>query len=90
MPRNEQEIRERAYRIWEEDGRPEGRDRDHWYRAEAESGAAADPRDGPASAASDGEFAGEAESDNALASGLQRGSTKPGGGPAAGAGSIGR
>jgi hypothetical protein len=26
-------IRERAYAIWEEEGRPEGRAWDHWYRA---------------------------------------------------------
>jgi hypothetical protein len=32
----EQAIRERAYAIWEEEGRPDGRDREHWLRAEAE------------------------------------------------------
>jgi hypothetical protein len=32
----EQAIRERAYVIWEEEGRPEGRHLDHWLRAEAE------------------------------------------------------
>lgn len=34
--RNEQHIRERAYALWEEEGRPEGRDVTHWLRAEAE------------------------------------------------------
>jgi len=29
-------IRKRAYEIWEDEGRPEGRDRIHWLRAEAE------------------------------------------------------
>ncbi|BAI76663.1 hypothetical protein AZL_e03180 (plasmid) [Azospirillum sp. B510] len=29
-------IQERAYQIWEEDGRPEGREQEHWLRAEAE------------------------------------------------------
>jgi flagellar biosynthesis regulator FlaF len=29
-------IRERAYEIWEEDGKPEGREADHWLRAEQE------------------------------------------------------
>jgi hypothetical protein len=29
-------IRQRAYEIWEEEGRPEGRARIHWVRAEAE------------------------------------------------------
>jgi Protein of unknown function (DUF2934) len=33
---NEQAVRERAYSIWEEEGRPEGRHLDHWLRAEAE------------------------------------------------------
>jgi hypothetical protein len=32
----EQATRERAYRIWEEEGRPRDRDIDHWLRAEAE------------------------------------------------------
>jgi hypothetical protein len=30
-------IRERAYRIWDEEGRPEGRDTEFWMRAEAAS-----------------------------------------------------
>ncbi|WP_142848886.1 DUF2934 domain-containing protein [Telmatospirillum sp. J64-1] len=29
-------IRDRAYQIWEAEGRPEGRDIEHWARAEAE------------------------------------------------------
>jgi len=29
-------IRRRAYELWEEDGRPHGRDQEHWRRAEAE------------------------------------------------------
>jgi Protein of unknown function (DUF2934) len=29
-------IRQRAYEIWEDEGRPEGRERIHWVRAEAE------------------------------------------------------
>jgi hypothetical protein len=32
----DQRIRERAYRIWEEEGQPEGRQEEHWRRAEAE------------------------------------------------------
>lgn len=34
----DQEIRERAYRIWQDEGEPSGRDQDHWSRAEAELG----------------------------------------------------
>jgi hypothetical protein len=29
-------IRERAYQIWEDEGRPHGKDFDHWLRAERE------------------------------------------------------
>jgi hypothetical protein len=29
-------IRQRAYQLWEEEGRPEGRAESHWHRAEAE------------------------------------------------------
>ena len=31
-----QHIRERAYQLWEEEGRPEGRAVDHWLKAEHE------------------------------------------------------
>lgn len=37
MPRNsEEQIRERAHRLWEQQGRPEGRAEDFWLQAEAE------------------------------------------------------
>jgi hypothetical protein len=29
-------IRQRAYEIWEDEGHPQGRERIHWLRAEAE------------------------------------------------------
>jgi Protein of unknown function (DUF2934) len=32
----EQKIRERAARIWELEGRPQGRDKEHWRQAQAE------------------------------------------------------
>ncbi len=31
--RTEKKVRDRAYRIWEEEGRPEGRAVQHWQRA---------------------------------------------------------
>jgi Protein of unknown function (DUF2934) len=38
----EQRIRERAYQIWLDEGRPDGRDKEHWQQAlvqiEAEEG----------------------------------------------------
>jgi hypothetical protein len=33
-PERERRIRERAYQLWEEDGRPEGRGEEFWERAE--------------------------------------------------------
>ncbi len=30
------QIAERAFKIWEDEGHPHGRDEDHWKRAEAE------------------------------------------------------
>lgn len=35
-PISEDEVAERSYRIWEREGRPEGRHLDHWFRARAE------------------------------------------------------
>jgi DUF2934 family protein len=32
----EDRIRQRAYRIWEDEGCPDGHDREHWDRAERE------------------------------------------------------
>jgi hypothetical protein len=30
----EARVRERAYRLWEQEGRPEGQERAHWHEAE--------------------------------------------------------
>ena len=49
----EHRIRERAYAIWEEEGCPEGNDREHWLRAEAEI--AAEERDAAEEAALEAE-----------------------------------
>lgn len=35
-PQKQERISLRAYRIWEEAGRPHGRDADHWRQAEVE------------------------------------------------------
>ena len=34
----EQRIRERAYQLWDQDGRPEGRAEEYWHRARAIEG----------------------------------------------------
>ncbi|MBI1179283.1 MAG: DUF2934 domain-containing protein [Alphaproteobacteria bacterium] len=36
MQPTDAQIRERSYFIWEREGRPDGRDWDHWLRAEGE------------------------------------------------------
>lgn len=36
MPVGEKKIEERSYHIWEREGRPEGRDQQHWFQAKAE------------------------------------------------------
>ena len=43
---DENRIKERAYHIWEAEGRPHGRDREHWERAsrEIEAGAKKRPK----------------------------------------------
>lgn len=32
-PGQQQQIQELAYQLWEQEGRPEGRDREHWEQA---------------------------------------------------------
>ena len=32
---HDDEVRQIAYKIWEEEGYPQGRDQDHWFKAEA-------------------------------------------------------
>lgn len=57
----EQRIRERAYEIWEREGRPQGRAAEHWARAAGEIAAetegepeAVSVAEGPAKTRSDG------------------------------------
>ena len=42
-PADEQRIRERAYHLWEVDGRPEGRDAEYWERARELEAIASNP-----------------------------------------------
>lgn len=35
------QVRRRAYEMWEEDGRPEGQDQQYWFKALSEIAAAA-------------------------------------------------
>lgn len=53
MNDKEKAIRERAYRLWEAEGRPHGREAEHWERAhrEYEANAGQRPADQPAGVA---------------------------------------
>ena len=39
----ESRVRERAYQLWEESGRPDGMEHEHWAQAEREAAASARP-----------------------------------------------
>ena len=40
-------IARRAYELWEHEGRPDGQEKEHWSRAEAEIGSDGSDPDGP-------------------------------------------
>jgi hypothetical protein len=54
-------ISERAYHIWEAEGRPQGRDREHWERASREIEAEAKSRPRKPAAAAKAKPAGKAK-----------------------------
>jgi hypothetical protein len=61
MEELERRIRDRAYAIWEREGRPKGRDRQHWEQATREIDAERDPaRQGEAPSGDPRGTAGEA------------------------------
>ncbi len=84
MSDREQKIRERAHAIWEAEGRPEGRESEHWERAMRDVDAG--DHGSPGALSNRGE---QPAASVGQASGLQRSGVGPGGGPGAGAGSIG-
>ena len=84
MNDREQRIRERAHQIWEKEGQPEGRERDHWERAEREIDGEREQR-----AEHESPSSGRSSASSGVPSGIQPGGTKPGGGPAAGPATIG-
>lgn len=45
-PVSEDRIRERAYRLWLEEGQPQGRDAEHWEKARELLALEADPEEG--------------------------------------------
>ena len=44
-PYSEMQIRDRAYALWEEAGRPDGQDKEFWAQAEQELAAREQPED---------------------------------------------
>ncbi len=80
-PAYEDTVRAKAHEIWEREGRPEGRDREHWEKALAELGLS-DDRDAAPPVTSGGAGLG-------LSSGLQPGGTRPGLSPGVSEGSLG-
>jgi hypothetical protein len=79
---DKQRIRERAYELWEREGRPHGRHIDHWMQAERETGgpgAEGIARAGEGDAGLFGEEPGSSE----------RGSRQPSGGAERGFGAAG-
>lgn len=102
--KKEERLRERAYSIWEREGRPHGRHEDHWHQANQEEvtpdQGGAQPQEGEAAqqrpkgrggARKKAAASTEApvEPPVGLSTGLQPGGTIPGAGPGVGAGSIG-
>lgn len=54
-------VHERAYEIWQSEGEPHGRDRDHWAQAEREFGESAPSEAAPESAPETADDASRAE-----------------------------
>jgi hypothetical protein len=50
IPPSEEDIKARAYAMWEEEGRPEGKHLEHWARAAQEAGDPAAAAEAPMSA----------------------------------------
>jgi hypothetical protein len=82
----EDAIRRRAHQIWEQDGRPQGREAEHWERAKREI---EEGRDQSGSSAGATNPVAAASTTGGIATELQSGGTMPGGGPGTGPGSIG-
>jgi hypothetical protein len=84
----EEKIRQRAHQMWEADGKPDGRDGEHWHRAVREIDGGGDGDRTETKAEADQTLS-EASGSSGAASGLQSGGINPGGGPGASQGSIG-
>lgn len=79
-PDREEKIRQRAYELWEAEGRPDGKQQEHWERAAREI--EAEEAGESASKGSDSDSSG-------LPGDLQAGGTMPGSSPDTSEGSFG-
>jgi hypothetical protein len=89
---NHEKIRARAHQIWEREGRPEGRDEQHWAQAEheianeeaaaeaAEGGLKVTPYNDPTRPGGPVEGSAHPAGGRGVSSGLQQGGVSPGGG----------
>jgi hypothetical protein len=57
----EEQLRQKAYKIWEDEGRPEGRHHDHWTQAETQGEEESSEEDGATGSQSAGQGSVEAE-----------------------------
>ena len=101
MAAGKEQIRARAYELWEREGRPHGRDRQHWEQAERElrnqgpapagasEGLKVTPYNDPTRSPGPVEGGAYPSGSGGISSGLQSGGMRPGGGPAATQGSVG-
>jgi hypothetical protein len=85
----EERIRRRAHEIWEREGQPHGRDREHWSEAAREIEGESAGEDRSFQRGGIDEAAAMSTAPGGLGTGLQPGGMKPGGGPDAAFGSIG-
>lgn len=64
----DQEIAQEAYRLWEQDGRPEGRDQEYWFRAKENLNKSQPPTGRTGSARSAGAISGVSDAQASSAS----------------------
>jgi hypothetical protein len=85
---DENRIRNRAYEIWEREGRPHGRDREHWHQArreiDDEGRASAGGKDDPAGRSAAARMPGADDGRGARAAGATSSGAEPRGATAGG------
>ena len=83
----DERIRVRAHELWEREGRPDGKEQDHWLEASRQIEAEESGATNNGKTAASGR--GPAQPRGGVSSGLQPGGVTPGGAAGAGQGGIG-